>query len=191
VRHSGARETGGRRVAERPVSPASGTVTKVSALMPLAVLSAAWMVGLAGDVSDSDATAAERTASPLQASLSAQPLIGRHAARPERGMSPVGATLPAADASIPTSGPTVGTTSQATTGPSSQSVGPSSASTPPPNSAQTSTPTSGASPTSVPTTTGDVGSTLTAAEAQTQCLEDGVSALDVAAMTACIDSYLD
>jgi len=167
-RSSGARLSGGRRVAERPASPVFGPATTLSAVMPVAILSAAWMVVSVGDVSESDANAAEQAGSPLRTSFAAQPLVGRHAAGPQRGELPVGATVLTAGASLPASGTTVGPSSGATAAPTS-------------------------SPTSAPTSTqtaGTVDSTLTAAEAEAQCLEDGVSALDVAALSACVEDYL-
>jgi hypothetical protein len=87
-------------------------------------------------------------------------------------------------------------TSAPTSGPSSTTYSPTGYPTAPPTSITTTSPTS--SPTSTvtttsspsPTSTSTSGGVLTVAEATAQCLDQGISALDVAALDACVNDLL-
>jgi len=192
----GAARVVGRRAANRDGRPvvltALGSGEKVFALLPLTLLSVAWVVGLAAN-GDGDPSASP---SPVDTGTTAAPL--GHAAAPRQ--APVNGTATSARPSIsetespvatdegtspptveqgrdPGGEPTVG--SPRVEPPAAPTDGPNEAGQPPAPSA---------SPATTPDTTED--DVLTKAEATVRCLQSGISSLDVAALAACVDELL-
>jgi hypothetical protein len=197
VRVGGAKVTG-RRLAHgdgRPaVLTALGSGEKLFALLPLTVLSVASVVGLAAN-GDGDPTASP---SPVDRATTSGP-VGHQAAlrqAPEGGpptaaRSSIAATQAPAATPEDTSPEVVDEERDpvdAPTAPSPRpepSKGPTGSpaeADPPPTAAPT------ASPTSEPDATND--NLLTKAEATAQCLQSGISTLDVVALTACVRELL-
>ena len=196
ARAGGARVTG-RRVADgggRPVVlTALGSGEKVFALLPLAILSVASVAGLATNANDEPATstspaeagtaagpvghqaAALRQVPASETPTSARPAISETAAPVVTGEDTVPETVdaePESDDGPTASGPRVEPPAE----PTDRSTA-----APPP-----------AAPTESPTTTPDApdDNVLTRAQATAQCLESGISTLDVVALVACVEELL-
>jgi hypothetical protein len=184
----------GRRLANgdgRPaVLTAIGQGEKLFALLPLAVLSVASVVGLAngdGDPAASPAPVDRGTTSgpvgheaavhhqPVSAAPTARPSISKTATPVDEGEDTSPETIPVerdSNDEPPASSPRVEP-------PESSSDSPAEAEPPP------SSPTS---PTTPPDTTEDDG--LTKAQATVQCLQSGISTLDVVALAECVEDLL-
>jgi hypothetical protein len=194
----GRAQVAGRRLAHgdgRPaVLTALGSGEKLFALLPLAVLSVASVVGLAAN-GDGDATA---SAPPVdrgttsgqvghQAALRQAPQSGTPtAARPSIGSTQAPAATPENTSPVvvdeqpdPVDAPMA---PQPRAEPSRSPTGSPAEADPPPPAAPP------ASPTSEPDATDD--NLLTKAEATAQCLQSGISSLDVVALTACVQDLL-
>jgi hypothetical protein len=181
----GGAQVAGRRLAHgdgRPaVLTALGSGEKLFALLPLAVLSVASVVGLAAN-GDGDATA---SAPPVdRGTTSGQ--VGHQAARPSIGTTQAPAATPANTSPVvvdeqpdPVDAPTA---PQPRAEPSRSPTGSPAEADPPQPAAPP------ASPTSEPDATDD--NLLTKAEATAQCLQSGISSLDVVALTACVQDLL-
>lgn len=192
----GAARVTGRRMANgdgRPaVLTALGSGEKVFALLPLAVLSVASVVGLAAN-GDGDPAASP---SPIDTGTTAAP-IGHDAGTRQ---VPVSGTPTAARPSIAETQspvvPDVGTSPETVdeeSGPVDESPAPSPRVEPP--AAPTESPAEAeppSDPTTPPPTAPDTsdGDILTKAEATVRCLQSGISTLDVVALAACVEELL-
>jgi len=212
VRRTPSTPAGGRRIAGRP-PVVHTTVTrfsagqKASALVPLAVLSAAWTAGITGHLWSAGGDAAVGATAPSgsvtsvrttgaadEASRSGDrtglPTAALPSSSPgEQAPTSPGIGLPS-ESATPTTSPTSGPYFTPTSGPTVYpTLAPTSVTTTSPTSTPTSTATttSTASPTSTTSTSSGV---LTVAEATAQCLDQGISALDVVALDACVDNLL-
>lgn len=189
----------GRRAAERqsPISVLrAGSDLTIAAVAPLAALSAACVFGLgaAGSGDPASAQAAEKTQSGPRPSASATEQVGKHRATTTQattgqssatqltaGASESGVVVPAAG-SVPTQqGSTSASPTKAEPTTAPAPVAPTVVETPAP--VPTTLPTT--EPTTEPTT-----AVLTEAEATAQCLESGISALDVTGLANCVADLL-
>jgi hypothetical protein len=193
----GAAKVAGRRLADgrgRPgVLTAIGSGEKLFALLPLALLSAASVAGLATN-GDGDPAA---TPSPEDALTSAGPFGHQvvHRETPANG-TPTSArpslseTVPPVMAGEDTSPEAIDQEDDSgdeTTAPSPQ-VEPSAAPTHSSSEADSPSPAPTPSPTTPPDATDDT--VITRAEATVQCLASGISSLDLLALATCVEDLL-
>jgi len=193
----GGAKVAGRRLAEgdgRPVVlTALGSGEKIFALLPLAILSVASVVGLAANGEGDAAT----SPSPVDAGTTAGQ-VGHEAAHHQ--VSAAGTPTSARTSISETASPVVmdegtspetvdeeresvndeSTAASPRVEPPAEPTGSSAEAAPPP------------APTASPTTTPDTtdGDILTRAEATVRCLESGISTLDVVALAACVEELL-
>jgi hypothetical protein len=190
----------GRRVAERTSAVAvirGGSKAGVAAVAPMAVLSVACVVGLGGSTSDTASAHSGDKLQPDPSPLSrhATSGAGRHRAAPERSVVQTATRVPGKHST--------GTTSYAVQSPAApvaqpavshpvqsapvQHQTPVAVPSPAPTVAPSPVPT--VLPTPAPTTA-PAPAPLTQAQATAQCLASGISALDVPALTDCVNALL-
>lgn len=186
----------GRRAAERqsPITVLrAGSDLTVAAVAPLAALSAACVFGLgaAGSGDPASAQSGEKTESGPRPSASATEQVGKHRATTTQATTSQASatqlsTSQASGVVVPAAG-SVPTQQGGTTTSPTKAAEPTTAPLPvTPTVVETPAPVPTATPTTEPTT-----AVLTEAEATAQCLESGISALDVTGLANCVADLLN
>jgi hypothetical protein len=170
-----------------PVAPgAEGSVApslawKVCAVLPLVLLVVLMSVKVAGSLGNSDSKETSQVQDPGVTSAPAEPTLSETATNSEAEK----AREIRSGAPKPSEPPNDAFTTEPATIPDSGFQ------MPPGDIDQTATPQPTKTPTKSPTHTPSPSPTPTPDEARQQCIEDGVSVLDIAALAACIADLMD
>lgn len=193
-----AARTPGRRVAERPSTVAvirAGSKGALAGVAPMAVLGVACVVGLGGGGGDSASAAPGARPTPSPLSENAHSGQGRHRAAPVVRHAHTAQHLPGRHVTGTTS---YGVETSAGFGQPEavlQPTGPAATDSSAPAAKQSAAPSpnpnTDPSPLPLPSATATPqGTVLTQAQATAACLQSGISALDVAGLTACVTDLL-